>query len=492
LQACMLWAALSYGAQTLFVSRYGHQATFLAIVPLAVLIASVLRELEHDAAPAWGAAIAALLLTGILLRDFILFPNGVVQGLPLESFEVPKDWNPRATLAAVCIPFGLCAALGFAVPSDGTPSLDLRAPYRFFAQQWRRGPAFKAWLIGFALLLLTACVLGLLAFIIPRRLHVPSVAIKILRPLALAPVALAVIVAGGQALLFGFARLRSLRMLPMLLSGAAFGVYMAHGYLPRLSEHFSPREVYTTYNQLAAPSASLAEYRVGGRAAPYYANGPVIELTNITQLIDHLSKEGQRWATFPASELAAIDHAFRLKTGKHLFVVDAQSERGMLAASEPIAKRTDKNKLTAAIRKTVPEQIQHPVTVNFDDHIELLGYSLKAQNKDYVGAGESFTLTWYYRCTKKLAVSNRVFVHIDGEGQRIHGDHDPVDNAYPVTLWEPGDIIVDEQKIDVPASSHAGEYSILMGFYSGDNRLPIRQGPNGGEDRARVGVLRIR
>jgi len=48
-----------------------------------------------------------------------------------------------------------------------------------------------------------------------------------------------------------------------------------------------------------------------------------------------------------------------------------------------------------------------------------------------------------------------------------------------------------QQKIDVPASSRTGDYTVYMGLYSGDTRLPIKQGPNAGEDRARVGVLRI-
>lgn len=491
IQGCTAWAALSYGAQTLFMSRYGHQVTYLAVLPLSLLVANLIRDLEDEGRAGWGSAIAVLLLSGLLLRDFALFPNGMVEGMPVQGFEVPKDWNPRGALSAVCIPFGLLAALGLAVAR--APSRpDLRAPYRFLAAQWRRGRAFKAWLSVVALLLLGACILGVLAYMVPRRLHVPSLAIKVMRPLTLAPVALGAVVALAQLSFYGFGRLGAKRYLPLLAAGAAFGAYAAQGYLPHLSEHFSPRDVYTTYNQLAAPGAELAEYRVGGRAAPYYADGPVIELTSLSQLVDHLAQEGQHWATFPGKELATIDHAYRKKTGRHLFVVDAQSERGMLAATEPIPDRVDENKLAGSVRREAPEPIANPVTVNFDDRIELLGYALDLPHENYVGAGESFTLTWYFRSTRKLSSSYRVFVHIDGEGRRIHGDHDPVEGVYPVTLWEPDDIIVDSQKIDVPASSHAGEYRILMGFYSGDTRLPIRQGPNAGEDRARVGVLRIR
>jgi len=47
LQGCMLWAALSYGAQTLFMSRYGQQTTYLAVVPLALLVATLIRDLEQ-------------------------------------------------------------------------------------------------------------------------------------------------------------------------------------------------------------------------------------------------------------------------------------------------------------------------------------------------------------------------------------------------------------------------------------------------------------
>ncbi|MFM8874265.1 MAG: hypothetical protein ACKOJI_13160, partial [Phycisphaerales bacterium] len=46
-------------------------------------------------------------------------------------------------------------------------------------------------------------------------------------------------------------------------------------YLPALSAHLSPREVYDTYNAEARPGEPRAEYRVGGRSAAYYARGEI-------------------------------------------------------------------------------------------------------------------------------------------------------------------------------------------------------------------------
>jgi 4-amino-4-deoxy-L-arabinose transferase-like glycosyltransferase len=488
--ACMLWIAIGYGAQTLFLSRYGRDITYLPVVPLAILVSLLLRDLERRSESAWGAALAAILLVGLVIRDFALYPAGPVAGLPISAFELPKIWNPAGALAAVLLPFAACAALGFSA-GEREQRLDLRAPYRLVRAQWQRGLGFRLWLIAGALLFVGMLVFGGLAYAIPRRLHMPSLAIRFIRKLLFAPFVIAAAVAAGQTLTFAFSRLTTRRFVPLLVAGAACGVYFAQVFLPQLSEHFSPREVYSAYNELAGTGEPLAEYRVGGRAAAYYAKGEVVEVSNVTQLVDHLAKEGQRWAAFPSSELAEIDRNFRNRTGRHLVVVDAKSARVVLAASQPVAKRADSNELSRAVLKAAPAHLQHPVAVNFDDRVELLGYDTVLPHQTYVGAGESFTLTWYFRTLRKIPSGYRLFVHIDGDGQRIHGDHDPVQNKYPVQLWEVGDVIADEQKIDVPASTRAGEYTIFMGFYSGDNRLPIRSGPNAGEDRARVGVLRI-
>jgi 4-amino-4-deoxy-L-arabinose transferase-like glycosyltransferase len=485
------WAALGYGVQTLFVSRYGGEVAFLPVVALAALVALFLRDLEREGQAFFGMALAALFLAGLILRDYALYPSGPVSGLPLASFEMPSVFNPKRTWALLLCLFGLSAFFGLGVTRESVRQLDLAAPYRFLRAQWRLGGALRAWIVALALVLGATVLFGVLAYAIPEQLRMPTLATRWVRRLTFLPPAIAAGLAAAQLLLWLFSKLGAWRFVPLLASGALFGVYAAQGYLPALSEHFSPREVYASYNALAGPGEELGEYNVGGRAAAYYAKGPVVELASIGKLIDHLGASTRRWAAFPAAELATIDRDFRKRTRTHLFVADARNARVVLATNQPIPGRPDENFLRDVVIDAPPARIQHPAPINFEKRIELLGYDLDLPHDGYVGAGESFKLTWYFRALTSGPAGYKVFVHVDGQGNRIHGDHEPVDGKYPIALWSQGDVIVDRQTFDVPSSYRPGNYTLYMGFYSGDTRLRIESGKNDGADRGIAGVLRI-
>ncbi|HKP56010.1 MAG TPA: glycosyltransferase family 39 protein [Polyangiales bacterium] len=487
----LAWAAAGYGTQTFFLSRYGSEVAYLPLVALALLVALFLRGVEREGQPSWALALAAVFLTGLILRDYALYPSGPVNGMPLSTFEVPAVFNPKRVWAVLLGVFALSAFFGLGVTRESAGALALAAPYRFLRAQWRRGWAFRGWLIALALVLVGLVVLGVLAYAMPDKLRMPTVALRWVKRLVFLPLVIAALVALAQLLLWLFGKLGSYRFAPLLGSGLAIGIYAAHGFLPALSEHFSPREIYTTYNALAATGEELGEYNVGGRAAAYYAKGSVIELDSMGRLLDHLTGPTRRWAAFPADELPEIDRGFRQRTHQHLFVADARSARVLLATNRPVEGRRDENFLRDLVRSAAPERIQHANPINFEKRIELLGYDLDLPHDGYVGAGESFTLRWYFRVLQAGVPGYKVFVHVDGQGQRIHGDHEPVDGKYPLRLWDPGDVIVDEQKLDVPANFRAGDYTIYMGFYSGESRLKIESGPNDGSDRATAGVLRI-
>ncbi|MDB4278767.1 hypothetical protein N9917_04125, partial [Deltaproteobacteria bacterium] len=109
-----------------------------------------------------------------------------------------------------------------------------------------------------------------------------------------------------------------------------------------------------------------------------------------------------------------------------------------------------------------------------------------------VGAGQRFEVTWYWRVLGKAPSGYEVFVHVDGQGLRLHGDHIPVDGHYPTKLWETGDVIVDTQELLVPANYPIGDYTMYVGLFSGSKRLEVKSGPNDGVNRVNAGPLPVR
>lgn len=482
------WIALGYAAQTLFLSRYGKEAAFLPLVALACAVGMFLRDFErHGGGGHWPMAIAGTLLAVLLVRDYVLYPIAPVHGLGLADFKAPEGFNPRQAWGAALGVFGGVVLLGLGAPPQA--KLDLRAPYRFAAASWRRGVGHKLWWIALALALLGLFAYGGAAF--TEAVKMATQTRKWGQRLGFVPLALPVAVAALQLALFAFGKLGAYRAWAVLAAGACVGLYAAHGFMPKLSAHFSPRDVYETYNELARKDEPLVEYRVGGRAAAYYAKGEVREVESLHALLRELEREERVWAVIPSDELAAIDRMFRRKTREHLFVADMRSGRVMLVANRGVEGKRDDNPLSRAVLREAPEP-QFPVRASFEGKIELLGYDLALPHGDHVGAGESFELTWYFRALRPVPGEHKIFVHIDGDGQRIHGDHVPVSEQYPVRYWDEGDVIVDRQKLEVPSTFRPATFTIFMGFYQGDTRLEITEGPEDDANRVRAGVLRIR
>lgn len=486
----VLWAAFAYGALTLFLARYGA-ATWVAIAPLAASVALLLRDVERSRERWWGAAVVSVLFVGLLIRDYDLFPGSPVGGLPIEQADVPDEFNPSSVWAALFGLFALATVLGLtSAPSPGRP--DFRAPYRLLVAQWRKGWRFRPWLLLSALVAVALLGLGAIGLVAPDVLALTTIVRKWSGRLALMVLVLPVLIAAAQAAWWTAGRLARARALPVLAAGTLVGVYAGHGYLPDLSAHYSPRGIYDVYKQLAADGEPLGEYRVGNRAAAYYVKGELRELANQAELIDFLADEGERrWAVLPASELAAVDRQFRKRTGRHLYVADASSARTLLAANRPVEGHPNENVFAKYVLDEPPET-DHPMDARYADKIELLGYDLELPREGYAGAGETITLRWYWKALQPVPGGWQVFVHIDGQGLRLTGDHDPVDGKYPVRLWEKGDLIVDEQELTVPTHFHPGNYQILVGFWRGNDRLEVVRGPEDGKNRVRAGVLRVR
>jgi len=291
---------------------------------------------------------------------------------------------------------------------------------------------------------------------------------------------------------YAYGRLGKARLFPALGGGLAVGAFVVLSFQPTLSQHFSAKPVYETYGELTDRRAEpLVAYKLPATAATYHTSAPIEEIGSEADLIAFLEKSGRGWAVIRADDLPTLNRAYRRKTGEHLYVADARSAHLLLVASKPIAARPNQSFIAAAVVRDAPE-VQHAVRASYEDRIELLGYDLDLPGGDSVGAGQRFTVTWHWRAVGKVPSGYQVFVHIDGYGMRLNGDHVPVNGRYPTQLWETGDVILDTQELTVPANYPVGDYAMYVGFFSGSKRLDVKSGPDDGDDRVYAGVLRVR
>ena len=119
------------------------------------------------------------------------------------------------------------------------------------------------------------------------------------------------------------------------------------------------------------------------------------------------------------------------------------------------------------------------VTLNqpFGDMVTLIGYTLN-QTEDQL------SLTLYWQANGTLPLDYTTFLHLrdgtrDEANQNIASmDRPPANGHYPTSLWDAGDIIVDE--ITLPLSDvPPGEYTPTIGLYDPQTfqRLPVGDNP---------------
>lgn len=417
-----------------------------------------------------GATRGWMVVVAVLFSGFF--------GFGLLSWVLGDDERPYTSLLYVGAALGVTAVVGGAAAAG----LGLRG-----SRQAAR-VALVGWLAaGFSIGCLILASPGL-----------SSLGVRVGHALAFVPFAVVGLYGILRALRFGFHALGEHSLAPMMVAALAFGGYVSLGFQPELSQHFSPREIYDTYAALAQEGETLGEYRVSGRAAHFYTDDPIEELVDENAAIEFLLRPTRVWLAFRADDLSAVDRAYRRRTatpdhpGRHLFVADARSARVLLATNQPIEGRADENYLVGAILDAVPATMQHEVHCNFDRRVELVGYDLESPRPDTAGPGQQFTITWYWRSIAPVPAGYQIFLHIDGYGQRLNGDHEPVQGHYPVRLWDQGDIVVDRQELRVPANFPAGDYQYFIGYYSGETRLEIVEGREDDVNRCIAGTLHVR
>jgi hypothetical protein len=121
-----------------------------------------------------------------------------------------------------------------------------------------------------------------------------------------------------------------------------------------------------------------------------------------------------------------------------------------------------------------PPAMDHALDVRLGDRLALLGYD---EPQVQIHPGEDVKLALYWKALASQAGNYKVFAHLLDDNGKVWGQHDdfPAYGSYPMTEWQPGEIIADRIRIELPADVPPGIYHVFVGMYdaSTGERLPL-------------------
>jgi hypothetical protein len=282
----------------------------------------------------------------------------------------------------------------------------------------------------------------------------------------------------------------SFTMIAALVSGGT----LSFGFYPGLSAQLSPKEAFESYAKLSRPGEPLGLLGVRGRAAAYYGGGDPPSFTDPNRAFSWLmeDKSQRRWLLLKADDLPRTNSLYRTQTGKNLPILDGRSSQILLASSE-LGDHPNESGISKMVLDEPPRPI-HTLDTMFEDQLEAIGWEVADRNGvvvESVVATKGYHLRVYYRVAKPITGTWKAFVHIDGFQRRYNGDHDVLGGKYPMNLWRPGDVIVDDYEFQLEPNFTAGGYTLYFGFFAGETRFKVTRGPNH-ENRAIAGTLDVR
>ncbi|MEZ4272070.1 MAG: glycosyltransferase family 39 protein [Myxococcota bacterium] len=267
--------------------------------------------------------------------------------------------------------------------------------------------------------------------------------------------------------------------------------YIGWVTMPAMAATYSLKPLYEAYQAMAKPGEEIGEFndwQQPVRSVIFLFQNRAHHLNSSKVTKAFLKRPGRKFVLVDRYKLPELRKLAREVDVKLYVVADQHPYERMVS---DVANPNDARKAAEHILKTPPSDMQ-PLGALFEDKIELLGWRPVTTA---VQPGASIELHFFYRCLTYLDKDWQIFAHGDepgGRSHRLHADHYPLDGLYPTTEWQPGEIIEDVFKIDVPADYPFKFFYVWTGWYAGNTRMELKnQVPNDGDNRVRGPQIRV-
>ena len=509
--ALLIAGAVAYAAFAL-LAPYAGNLPFAGPAFLAGAAALAILDFERGAPPSRALALGTIMLGLVMLADMLNEPSIALAPFVVDRPQFPKSFEVESAHRLELI-YALFAGLVAITWFEAQPRAPERRPrvwvsgmvehYRFGL-----GELTTIWNgnLLFGLVVVEAALVGLgaMIFIGKRAAWVPvdklpknfadlGLNVWWIAPLLAALIPLALFAARDVfRLVADQTRVSraSFTVVAALLAGGVQGF----SYYPSLSAQLSPKEVFEAYSRLHGAGEPLALLGVRGRAAAYYGGGEPPSFTEVARGFTWLTEapNERRWMIVKSDDLPKLNSLYRLQHEKNLPVLDGRSSQ-ILLVSNQLGNHVNESPLASIVLDT-PPQPRNPIDAEFEDQLDAIGWEVADKTGavvDSVVPVTGYHLRTYYRVVHTIPGNWKAFVHIDGFQRRFNGDHTVVDGKYPMSLWLPGDVVVDDVEFQLEPNFTPGDYTVYFGFFSGESRFRVTRGPQH-ENRVVAGAIHVR
>jgi hypothetical protein len=495
--ALLIAAGVAYACFA-FLGPYTGPLPFSAPAALAGLAGIAILDVERSGMPSRAAAFGVVLLAAVLYHDLSVEPDKALACFVVERAQFPRSFEAEATKALrfATLAFSALIALAWFERQPRKLDTSARALFLRYVDGYRDGSTAlgQVWAgnLAFGFVVIEAALVGLGAMIfLGRRLHwapveglprnFSDVGLNAWWSLPL----VVAIVPGSLIVLrdtyrYAIAGLRLPRSAGIVAGAAIAGGILSFWYYPALAAQLSPKEVFASYAEQSKPGQALALLGVRNRAASYYSGGEVESFTDPLRAFDWLTANAndRRFMIVKADDLPKLNSLHRKQFAHNLPVLDGRSSQILLVSNQLNGHANES--WIASMVLDAPPAPRNLVDAGFEDQLEVFGWEVREKSGELVESvvpQRTYHLRFYYRVLKPISGTWKAFVHVDGFQRRFNGDHSPLEGKYPMNLWQPGDIIVDDLDMALEPNFTPGDYTLYFGFYQGDSRFRVTRGP---------------
>jgi 4-amino-4-deoxy-L-arabinose transferase-like glycosyltransferase len=254
---------------------------------------------------------------------------------------------------------------------------------------------------------------------------------------------------------FGFPPLQAAVIIAFLLILLSGGLATAQAYFIDWAQ--DPQLLYETDGDLSAVSEFLNQRDISGQtvylAAPHYRHPTVAFLSDKYEAVKWLPQS--RALVLPAEGSALYIYPHNSPQPAWTAEILAGATSLTLAGT-----RFPEDAFTALLLQTPPQiAIANPVDAQFGGTITLLGYEIPQPAE----AGSALSLRLYWHVDAVPTAAYQPFVQLeDNQGYRWS----QVETfAYPAEQWAPGETIIQQVDVPVPAGTPPGDYRLRVGLF---------------------------